>query len=209
MKTHIQHSLLYLGLLALPCTLPSAYGQDGAREGSDVKVGAGNVQVEVDGDRVGEAVEERREERQARRDDRQQTREEAREAREEAREIRRGQEEAEVAQRASEILGMEVRNADNKQIGSVKDIVLDVTNGKVRYAAVSYGGFLGIGDKLFAVPWKTFACHKDKDGDFYLVLDVAEETLRNAPGFSEDKWPDFGNPKWSDEVDTYYLKDQR
>lgn len=204
MKTQFKRSFAFVSLVALTSTGQSAFGQERA----DVKVDAGSVQVDVDRDQVGEATEERREERQARREERQTNREEAREAREEAREIRRGQEEAEVAQRASQILGMEVRNADNKQIGSVKDIVLDVTNGKVRYAAVSYGGFLGIGDKLFAVPWKTFACHKDADGEYYLTLDVAEDTLRNAPGFSEDKWPDVGNPKWSTEVDTYYSKDR-
>ena len=205
MKMPMKRSLTFLALIAFPWTIQSVNGQGKA----DVKVDAGTVQVEVDRDQASEtATEERREERQARREDRQGNREEVREAREEAREIRRGQEEAEIAQRASQILGMEVRNASNKQIGSVKDIVLDVTTGKVRYAAVSYGGFLGIGDKLFAVPWKTFACHKDSDGDFYLLLDVAEETLRSAPGFSEDKWPDFGNPKWSQEIDTYYLKDR-
>ncbi len=58
--------------------------------------------------------------------------------------------------RTSQVIGMTVRNMDGKDIGTVNDIVLNAATGRVRYAAVSYGGFLGMGDKLFAVPWQAF-----------------------------------------------------
>jgi sporulation protein YlmC with PRC-barrel domain len=107
--------------------------------------------------------------------------------------------------RASKVQGMKVKNGANKDLGSVKDIVIDVGAGQVKYAALSYGGWLGIGDKLFAVPWTAFKHEYDPSGDeHFLVLDIAEEALKKAPGFDQDKWPKFGDPKFRADVDTYY-----
>jgi sporulation protein YlmC with PRC-barrel domain len=107
--------------------------------------------------------------------------------------------------RASEVLGLNVMTPDNEDtIGEVDDLVLDSDNGTIRYAAVSVGGFLGIGDKLVAVPWKAFECRKDEDGNSYLSLDTTKEKLEKAPGFDQDNWPDFGNQTWSTENDRHY-----
>ena len=109
-------------------------------------------------------------------------------------------------QRASQIIGMEVKNLDGKVLGSVNDIVLDPSSGKVRYLAVSYGGWLGLGDKLFAVPNQAFQWRKDDSQNTYLVLNLSEERLKNAPGFDQDHWPDFASDKqWQQKVDTYYV----
>jgi len=83
----------------------------------------------------------------------------------------------------------------------VNDLVLDGENGTIRYAAVSVGGFLGIGDTMVAVPWKAFECRKDADGNSYLSLDTTKEKLEKAPGFNQDNWPDFGNQQWSTDND--------
>jgi sporulation protein YlmC with PRC-barrel domain len=107
--------------------------------------------------------------------------------------------------RASEVIGLNVMTPDNEDtIGEVDDLVLDSDNGTIRYAAVSVGGFLGIGDKLVAVPWKAFECRKDEDGNSYLSLDTTKEKLEKAPGFDQDNWPDFGNQTWSTENDRHY-----
>ncbi|MDZ4656987.1 MAG: PRC-barrel domain-containing protein [Bythopirellula sp.] len=104
--------------------------------------------------------------------------------------------------RASEVIGLNVMTPDNEDtIGEVNDLVLDGENGTIRYAAVSVGGFLGIGDTMVAVPWKAFECRKDADGNSYLSLDTTKEKLEKAPGFNQDNWPDFGNQQWSTDND--------
>ena len=112
--------------------------------------------------------------------------------------------------RASQIIGMTVRNMDGKDIGTVNDIVLDAATGRVRYAAVSYGGFLGLGDKLFAVPWQAFKCLPAQEGNEYLlVLNASEEKIKGAKGFNQDHWPDFGDREFTRGLDTYYGVEQR
>jgi sporulation protein YlmC with PRC-barrel domain len=110
-----------------------------------------------------------------------------------------------INQRASEIIGMKVKNASGKDLGTVNDVVLDVNKGTVRYFAVSYGGFLGLGDKLFAIPPKSFEWKRDGDKN-HLVLNLTEERLKNAPGFDQDHWPDFAtDAQWREKIDTYYI----
>lgn len=102
--------------------------------------------------------------------------------------------------RASDLLEMDVRNRQNKDIGSIDDIVVDLKSGKIRYAALSFGGFAGFNDKLFAVPWKAIQFKFDED-DRYLVIDVSEEKLEKARGFDEDNWPNVGDPRWAAQVE--------
>jgi sporulation protein YlmC with PRC-barrel domain len=107
--------------------------------------------------------------------------------------------------RASEIIGLNVMSPDNENtIGEIDDLVLDAQTGKIRYAAVSVGGFLGIGEKMVAVPWQAFEQRRDEDGDLYISLNTTKEKLEKAPGFNKDKWPDFANPQWSTDNDRHY-----
>lgn len=109
--------------------------------------------------------------------------------------------------RASKIEGMEVRDNAGKKIGSVKDIVIDMGAGRVKYAALSYGGFLGVGDKLFAIPWDAFGHgHDVEENSYFLTLRVDEETLKRAPGFDQDKWPNFASADFRGGIDQYYDK---
>jgi len=113
---------------------------------------------------------------------------------------------ASMVHRASTVIGMSVQNAAGKDLGTINDIVLDLKDGKVHYLAVSYGGWLGVGDKLFAVPLKSFQTRYNKDSETHVfVLNIPEERLKNAPGFDQDRWPSFSdNDQWYREVDTYY-----
>ena len=107
--------------------------------------------------------------------------------------------------RASEIRGMTVENADGKDLGKIDDLMLDMgEHGCVRYAALSFGGFLGMGDKLFAVPWSVLEFTHDDDGDCHIVFDVSEQKLKSAPGFDKHQWPDTANPRWADAVNHHY-----
>lgn len=105
--------------------------------------------------------------------------------------------------RTSTIEGMEVRNAQNEDLGTVQELVVDISTGEVKYAALSFGGVLGIGDKLFAVPWKALTL-KSGENDRYFVLNVDKQKLEQAKGFNQNQWPDMADPTWAKETDTFY-----
>jgi len=105
--------------------------------------------------------------------------------------------------KSSTLVGMKVKNSLNETVGSIDDLVIDPQHGNIRYAALAVGGFLGIGDKLFAVPWESLTLKVDEKDTFFF-LDADKEKLKNAPGFAKDRWPDFGNPKFGEEIDRYY-----
>ena len=89
---------------------------------------------------------------------------------------------------ASTLTGDAVRNPQGEDLGKVEDIMLDLDNGRVAYCVLSFGGFLGMGDKLFAVPWSAMTLDTEKHA---FVLDVPKERLKDAPGFDKDDWPDW------------------
>lgn len=105
--------------------------------------------------------------------------------------------------RASKIIGTRVKNPNGDSLGDIKELVLDPESGQVVYAVVSFGGVLGMGDKLFAVPWKALHWTRDKE---YYVLDVDKDTLKKAPGFDKKHWPDSSNKwdQWREELNQFY-----
>jgi sporulation protein YlmC with PRC-barrel domain len=106
--------------------------------------------------------------------------------------------------RSSKLVGMGVKNAAGKDLGKIEDLVID-ERGHVRYAALSFGGFLGFNNKYFAVPWKSIKVKRDASSDSYFVeLNVTKEYLDNANGFPSDKWPDFANPEINKKIDAYW-----
>ena len=98
--------------------------------------------------------------------------------------------------RGSKIIGTDVRNRKNEKIGAVKDIVLD-DKGTVAYAVVATGGFLGMRDKLHAVPWG--ALQTNAVGKDFFVLDIDKAKLATVPGFDDKSWPDFADARWNAE----------
>jgi sporulation protein YlmC with PRC-barrel domain len=110
--------------------------------------------------------------------------------------------------RTSNLNGMEVKNSQGQSLGKIEELVIDVSTGKVAYAALSFGGVLGIGDKLFAVPWEQLTLKHGED-ETHFVLDINKEKLAAAPGFNKDKWPDFANANWMQEINRYYQREQR
>ncbi|MDI6447824.1 PRC-barrel domain-containing protein [Anaerobaca lacustris] len=81
-------------------------------------------------------------------------------------------------QRLDRLVGTPVLDLQGKRLGRIKDIVLDSQGESISYAALSYGGFFGVGERLFAVPWSEFRRHPDKEA---YVLNVRKEHLRSAP----------------------------
>lgn len=113
--------------------------------------------------------------------------------------------------RASQMIGMAVHDAKGESVAEINDLVLDPRTGKIRYAAVTYGGFLGMGDKLFAVPFEAFTTQSDPDDadEVILVLNVNEQMLENAQGFDQDSWPNFGDKSFTDQLDKRYGIDRQ
>jgi sporulation protein YlmC with PRC-barrel domain len=103
--------------------------------------------------------------------------------------------------RASELIGMNVKNRENEKVGEVKDLIVDLHCGHVAYAVVSSGGILGVGDKLVAVPARSF---EYSEADKKLVLNVDKQILANAPRFEKDRWPDLSDVGWNTDVYQHY-----
>ena len=107
--------------------------------------------------------------------------------------------------RGHDIMGMHVQNSAGQDLGSIKDLVIDLHSGKVRYVAISFGGFLGIGDKLFAVPFNSLQLRQNAtDNTRYFVMNVDKKTLENAPGFDANHWPDFASPRFGESNDRFF-----
>jgi uncharacterized protein YrrD len=98
--------------------------------------------------------------------------------------------------KAHNLIGMEVRNRNDEKLGEIKDLVVDLQSGKVAYATLAVGGFIGIGEKLIAVP--TSALMPSEHSDKYLILDASRGDIVDAPGIAQTNWPDYRNPNFNE-----------
>ena len=98
---------------------------------------------------------------------------------------------------ASTLTKDSVRNRLNEEVGSIKEIMIDVPSGRVAYVVLSVGGFLGMGERLFAIPWESLVLDEDRK---CFILDVDKSRLENAPGFDKSNWPDMTETSWGDGV---------
>ena len=117
---------------------------------------------------------------------------------------------ADSRHRAEDLIGMDVKDSSGEAIGSVNDLVMGMHSGELRYAALSIGGFLGIGDKLIAVPFQSLSVqHETDDADAkFIAVNVDEEKLKAAEGFDQENWPDVANPQWGADIDRHFGVDQ-
>lgn len=102
---------------------------------------------------------------------------------------------------SSSITGHNVYNMKDENIGDIKDLMIDPNNAEVVYAVLSFGGFMGIGNKLFAIPLEALQFNDKEDT---IRLDVSKEKLENAPSFDEDNWPTTADNKFRDSVYNHY-----
>jgi sporulation protein YlmC with PRC-barrel domain len=98
---------------------------------------------------------------------------------------------------ADTLIGNSVVNHQDEDLGTIHEIMLDVRAGNISYAVLSYGGILGIGDKLFAVPWDALSLDTENER---FVLDVAKERLEAASGFDKDNWPNMADQTLAKDV---------
>ena len=102
---------------------------------------------------------------------------------------------------ADTLEGDDIVNTVNEKLGKLEHIMIDVPTGRIAYAVLSFGGFLGMGDKLFAIPWRALRIDPPNHG---FILDVDKETLKHAPGFDKDQWPSMADEQWARDVHAYY-----
>lgn len=106
------------------------------------------------------------------------------------------------------LAGMEIYNQDYEHIGNLHDVVVDIDRQRVAYGVMSHGGLLGIGDKLFAVPWQAFQLREMDVGlpgmRYALYLPVNTQTLEEAEGFDKNDWPDLSDPRWASQVENQF-----
>jgi sporulation protein YlmC with PRC-barrel domain len=102
---------------------------------------------------------------------------------------------------ADTLIGDDVYNQKDEDLGDIKEIMLDINTGRIAYAVLSFGGFLGMADKLFAVPWNAL---KLDTSNKRFILNVDKERLESAPGFDKDDWPDMADPTWENSIHSYY-----
>ena len=105
------------------------------------------------------------------------------------------------ARSVSTLLGNLVVDRDGREVGRIQELMVDPKNGHVTYAVMSLGGVLGVGEKLFAVPWVSLELDPEEDR---FVMDVDRERLKDAPGFDKDDWPNMSSTYWGTDVPKFY-----
>lgn len=101
------------------------------------------------------------------------------------------------------MIGSKVLNPAGEPLGTVKELVIDLEDGRIAYAVLSFGGFMGMGDKLFAIPWEALELNV-KNHTF--ILEIEKEILKEAPGFDKDHWPNNAQYEagWLLDIYEYY-----
>jgi len=102
---------------------------------------------------------------------------------------------------ASTLAGDSVKNSAGEDLGKLDEIMIDIPSGRIAYAVLSFGGFLRMGNKLFAVPWSVLRVDEDQK---CFTLEIDKAALENAPGFDQDNWPDMADTTWGADIYRYY-----
>lgn len=103
--------------------------------------------------------------------------------------------------RASHFIGAEVENTRGEVLGEIEDVVVDRADGSIAYAVLEVGGFWGLGETYYAMPWRALQPKIDDTGEMDgFVLDVDKAQLQNAMGFDKDHWPTMADPQWGESV---------
>jgi hypothetical protein len=94
-----------------------------------------------------------------------------------------------------------VVSSDGGEVGKISDIMLDVRAGRIGYAVLSEGGFLGMGTHLHAIPWNALTL--DTDAECFHVS-ISAQQIKDDPGFDKDHWPPMADASWGTAVHQYY-----
>lgn len=98
------------------------------------------------------------------------------------------------------MIGAEVKNLNGNDLGDIVDIMMDEDTGNAAYAVIATG-FLGLGDRYFAVPWNAFIINPKKE---LVQLDISREDFKNAPSFDKENWPKYPHEDFIRTVHDYF-----
>jgi sporulation protein YlmC with PRC-barrel domain len=101
----------------------------------------------------------------------------------------------------ADIIGDKVVNRSGENLGKIEELMLDLEKGRVAYAVLSFGGFLGLGDKHFALPFEALKLDANQE---CFILDIDKEKLKNAPGFDKSNPPKAADRTWGAEIYKFY-----
>ncbi len=102
---------------------------------------------------------------------------------------------------ASTLIGDPIENPQGEKLGKLEEIMLDLQSGRIAYAVLSFGGFLGMGEKLFAIPWQKL--HIDELRKC-IILNANKQQFKDMPGFDKSHWPDMADPSWQSQISNFY-----
>jgi sporulation protein YlmC with PRC-barrel domain len=102
---------------------------------------------------------------------------------------------------ANQVQGTTVYDLSGEKLGSLEDVMIDKRSGRIAYAVLSFGGFLGIGDHYHPLPWEKLSYDTDKGG---YIVDIDRETLEGAPSYTDEATANWNDEAWSRNVYTYY-----
>jgi hypothetical protein len=102
---------------------------------------------------------------------------------------------------SNKVEGTAVYNRQGERLGEVYNFMVDKRSGKVEYAVMSFGGFLGMGQSYHPLPWRVLTYDTGKGG---YVVDLDKDRLRGAPSYTGSEAPDWSDPSYGRRIDDYY-----
>ena len=102
---------------------------------------------------------------------------------------------------SDKVEGTAVYNGEGEKLGSIESVMLEKRSGRIAYAVMSFGGFLGMGEKVHPLPWNVLTYDTDKGG---YIVPLSKDALKEAPSYDADSEPGWDDPTWNQEVHGYY-----
>lgn len=102
---------------------------------------------------------------------------------------------------SEKVEGTSVMNRQGEKLGSIESVMIEKRSGRVAYAVMSFGGFLGIGDQHHPVPWSSLTYDTNAGG---YVIDADRARLQGAPAYKSSEAPNWSDRKWGQRVHQYY-----
>ena len=102
---------------------------------------------------------------------------------------------------ATSIIGDKVENPERENLGVIDNLMINIHTGNIEYVVLEYGSFLGVGGKLFAIPFSELSI---APGRRVFVLNRSKEYLKQSPGFDKDHWPDTNDHGYYGDVNAYW-----
>ena len=102
---------------------------------------------------------------------------------------------------ATSIIGDRVENSIGENLGKIDNLMVNLHSGHIEYAVIDFGSFLGIGGKLYAIPFAELRLDPDRE---LFILNRDKDYLKTIPGFDKTHWPDTNDHSYFNDVNTYW-----